>query len=120
MFISQNSKTSKSYGHLLAVIFSIGIALGSGFGYGFNQAISNIKQQELTNKNEFYHFSRAEYERLKITMSLSEVEAILGRGTEVSRSTTMATFIWHNFDGSKITGTFENGKLKSKEQSGLK
>ncbi|MBC1241090.1 hypothetical protein [Nostoc sp. 2RC] len=53
-------------------------------------------------------------------MSLTDVRSILNPGIEVSRSATIATFVWENPDGSKITATFESDKLKSKAQSGLK
>ena len=79
------------------------------------------KQLEQSAQTELYHFSRVEYEQLKIGMSLTEVRSILYRGIEVSRSATTATFLWENPDGSKITVTFENDRLTNKEpSSGLK
>ena len=104
---------------LLGVIFSVGVALSSGLGYGFRQ-LADSKQYEQSAQTELYRFSRVEYEQLKTGMSLTEVRSILYRGVEVSRSATLATFVWKNPDGSKITVTFEHDKLKSKEQSGLK
>ncbi|MBD2458423.1 hypothetical protein H6G80_30695 [Nostoc sp. FACHB-87] len=101
-------------------MFSVGAALSSGLYYGFHQAANSAKQHEQPAQPELYRFSRAEYEQLKPGMSLTEVRSILYRGIEVNRSATIATFLWENADGSKITAVFENEKLKSKEQSGLK
>ncbi|MBW4558706.1 MAG: hypothetical protein KME59_22810 [Trichormus sp. ATA11-4-KO1] len=100
-------------------MFSVGVALSSGLYYGFHQAANSTRQHESA-QTELYHFSRVEYEQLKPGMSLIEVRSILYRGIEVNRSATIATFVWENPDGSKITAVFENDKLKSKEQSGLK
>ncbi|MBD2731929.1 hypothetical protein H6G96_38135 [Nostoc sp. FACHB-892] len=94
--------------------------LGSGFLYGFVQSSFNSKPIEQSTQAELRRFGRAEYEQLRTGMSLTDVRSILYRGIEVSRSATIATFVWENPDGSKITATFENDKLKSKEQSGLK
>ncbi|MHC5746587.1 MAG: hypothetical protein ACYTXT_32795 [Nostoc sp.] len=105
---------------LVTIIFSIGVVLGSGLGYGFYQTTENANLQDRSKTTENPHFNRVEYERLQLGMSLTDVEAILYRGIEVNRSTTMATFVWENSDGSKISAIFENGKLKSKEQTGLK
>ncbi|MEH1819521.1 MAG: hypothetical protein V7L31_10670 [Nostoc sp.] len=104
---------------LLGVIFWIGVVLSSGLKYGFRQA-ADSKQHEQSAQTELYQFSRVEYEQLQTGMSLTEVRSILYRGVEVSRSATIAKFVWQNPDGSKITATFEHDKLKSKEQSGLK
>ena len=52
-------------------------------------------------------------------MLLVQVEAILGRGSEIEQTTKTATFVWHNPDKSTITGVFENGKLVRKKQQGL-
>ncbi|MHC5718351.1 MAG: hypothetical protein ACYTX0_41290 [Nostoc sp.] len=87
--------------------------------YGF-QAAFHPQQLEQSAQVELRRFGRAEYEQLKIGMSLTDVRSILGRGSEVSSSATMATFLWKNPDGSEITATFEHDKLKSKAQSGLK
>ena len=64
-------------------------------------------------------FTRAEYERLKPNMPLSQVESILGRGTEISSSTTTSIYLWKNRDHSQIKITFEEGKLTHKEQLSL-
>ena len=104
---------------LLGVIFWVAVALSSGLGYGFRQP-ADSKQHEQSAQTELYRFSRVEYEQLKTGMSLTEVRSILNPGVEVSRSATIATFVWENPDGSKITATFEHDKLKSKAQSRLK
>ncbi|MBD2498424.1 hypothetical protein H6G75_29510 [Nostoc sp. FACHB-280] len=102
-------------------MFSVGVALSSGLYYGFHQAANSAKQHEQPAQTELYRFSRAEYEQLKPGMSLTEVRSIiLYRGVEVNRSATVATFVWENPNGYKITAVFENDLLKSKEQSGLR
>jgi hypothetical protein len=111
---------STPYVRLFALIFSIGVTLGSGLGYGLSQALDTVCQQQQQTQLESRHLGQAEYVRLALGMSLSEVESILDRGTEISRSATTAIFIWKNSDGSQIKATFENGKLKSKEQNNLK
>ncbi|WP_392476291.1 hypothetical protein [Nostoc sp. C110] len=105
---------------LMNVTLSLGVMLGSGLAYGFVQTAFNSQQHEQSAQTELGRFGRAEYEQLKPGMPLTEVRSILYRGIEVSRSATTATFVWENRDGSKITATFVNDKLKSKEQSGLK
>jgi len=87
--------------------------------YGFQTAF-HPQQLEPPPQVQLPPFGRAEYEQLRIGMSLTDVRSILYRGIEVNRSATMATFVWENPDGSKITATFESERLKSKEQSGLK
>lgn len=111
-----NAATSFVYSNrVLAAFFSIGVALGSGMGYGFSQATSKAASHI-----EAQAIGLAEYQRVQPGMSLSEVEAILGRGTEVSRTQTTVVFVWRNFDRSSMTATFENSDLKSKAQYDLK
>jgi hypothetical protein len=93
---------------LLAVIFSIGIAFGSGLKYGFDTFTSHQKVSIL------------EYERLELGMSMTDAEAILDGGIEIRKTPTITIFTWVNSDGSKIIATFENGKLEDKQQFGLK
>jgi len=79
-----------------------------------------VENNPTINQNQQQAFTRAEYERLKTGMSLYEVESILGRGIEKSSSATMSVYIWQNLDESEIMIELENGKLFSKQQSGLK
>lgn len=65
------------------------------------------------------HNSRVDYERLKLEMTLVEVESILGRGVEIEREQDTATFVWKNCDGSLITVVFQDEKLKRKHQLNL-
>lgn len=101
----------------LNIVIPAGVILGF-LAYGFQTAF-HPQQLEQSAQVQLRLFGRAEYEQLRIGMSLTDVRSILNRGIEVSRSTTTATFVWENPDGSKITVTFENDRLKSKEQSGL-
>lgn len=92
----------------ISIMFGVGI----GIGHGFMNATYGTKSQAVVHN---IAFTRAEYERLKLGMSLVAVEAILGRGTEIRLSTTTRVFIWKNHDGSKINASFTDGKLISKE-----
>jgi len=101
------------------VIPAAAAAILGFLSYGFQTAF-HPQQLEPPPQVQLPPFGRAEYEQLRIGMSLTDVRSILYRGIEVNRSATMATFVWENPDGSKITATFESERLKSKEQSGLK
>ena len=108
----------------IKLIIRPGIAVGVGLtilGYLPNlQAAFHPQQLEQSAQVQLRPFGRAEYEQLRIGMSLTDVRSILGRGSEVSSSATIASFTWKNPDASEITVIFERGKLKSKAQSGLK
>ncbi len=117
MTIVPNSQLPNPQSRLLAIVFTLGVTLGSGFGYGFTQAMSNTEQQNPSQKRLYNDASPIKYERLKVGMSLTDAQAILGSGgTEVDRTATTAIVIWES-KGYKITATFENDKLKSKKQS---
>jgi hypothetical protein len=64
--------------------------------------------------------SRADYERLELGMTLTDVQATLGRAIEVSQDETSATYKWVNSDGSQIMAVFRGDRLVSKEQIDLK
>lgn len=119
-----NGTTPNSYIRRLTAIFFAGLSSGvfiAGVWRGFNETASSCNiPRDLPALNQTYSFSRAEYERLKVGMPLEAVESILGQGIETSQTSTTATFLWKKADGSKITITFEGGKLKSKSQSELK
>ncbi len=101
----------------LGLVITVAIGLGIGLSYGLIHYYKAIKNYETTNEVLVVgtNFTRAEYERLQIGMQLVEAEAILGRGNEKRRTTTTRVFIWENFEGSKITVTFEGGNLTTKE-----
>lgn len=66
----------------------------------------------------------AKYEQVKDGMTYEEVEAIMGsKGEEISRSKSgefeLVMYTWKNATGSMIA-MFQNGKLKTKSQYGLK
>ncbi|MCC5669152.1 hypothetical protein LC653_36195 [Nostoc sp. CHAB 5784] len=102
----------------LNIVIPAGVML-SFLVYGFQTAF-HPQQLEQSAQVQLRPFGRAEYEQLRIEMSLTDVRSILYQGTEVNSSATMATFVWQNPDGSKITVIFEHDKLKGKSQSGLK
>lgn len=119
--IPPNKEPSPSSGfstiRLLAMIFSVGVALGSGIGYGFIKFTSAPDHPPVQTEQSF---NRVGYERLVLGMSVTDVEAILGQGAETYRSSVKVILVWANDNGSKITVTFENNKLVTKEQFGLK
>lgn len=106
-------QTLRSY---LVVMFSIGFALGAGLSHGMNSVSTDVYYQQ---SNERLHVTHAEYEQIALQMSLPRVEAILGKGVEVSQSESMVIFEWRNADDSSMTLFFERGYLVQKEQTGL-
>lgn len=102
---------------LMKIALSFGVVIGSGIAYGFAQTVFSPNQHEQLAQSQ--PISLGEYQQLIIGMTITDVRSILGRGIEVSRSERVATYVWKNSDNSQIIGTFENDKLKNKEQSGL-
>lgn len=101
----------------LVVIFSIGVALGAGLSHGMN-SVSTYTSFSSQN-SEVLYVTLAEYEQVALRMSLARVEAILGKGIEVSQSESMVILEWRNIDDSSMTLFFEQGYLVQKEQAGL-
>jgi len=70
--------------------------------------------------------TKSNYERIETDMTLSEVESILGKGTEQGSSDasygglsmTAKNMVWQN-DDHIITISFLNDKVKAKAQLGL-
>lgn len=106
---------------LMKIVLSVGMVIGSGIAYGFAQTAvyPGRHKQPVQSEVKLFAFGRAEYEQIKVGMTITDVRSILGRGTEVSSSATTATYVWKNLDGLKINITLEGDKVKSKEQSGL-
>lgn len=114
---SNNNDDPSPFKHLLMLVFAMGVAFGYGLEIGINKAISVIEQKETHSQTELQHISRIDYEQLKLGMSLTDVQAILGQGIEINRSETTATFLWKTTSGFQISVIFKNGKLISKAQS---
>ena len=98
----------------LIPIFSLGVALGAGLSNGMNYAATYHE-----NRLEEIALTRAEYGRVTMQMSLTQVEAILGRGTEISQAEDFIVFEWKNQNGSSMTAVFEYGYLVQKSQTDL-
>ena len=116
-------KNKKKNQQLLKVISYVITAIASAFSYEYaqgTQVTCPVQEPKSSNVIIVERITRVDYERLKPGMSLAEVESILGAGIEISSSNERAIFLWKNPNSSKITATFEKGKLQSKEQSGLK
>ncbi|HIK42144.1 hypothetical protein [Thermoleptolyngbya sp. M55_K2018_002] len=68
--------------------------------------------------------TKAEFDQVQPGMTLAEVEAILGKGEEISRSAIAGTetvmYQWTNADFSNANAMFQDGKLISKSQAQLK
>lgn len=103
------------YSHLL---LSFVIILSLGYQLVNDTLIKQLEPPELAIA-QIQSFTRAEYERLKIGMSLNDVETILGKGIEVNQSIRTRTFTWKNSNNFKIIAIFENNKLINKEQDKL-
>ena len=113
-----NSKTvSKT---LLSLVFSIGMALGSGIAYGWSE-FNSVSRENCPRKtcSQQQLLTRADYISLESGMSITDVQSILGKGIEVRSTETTKTLVWENCNNSSITVIFENYNLKSKQQSGL-
>ena len=70
--------------------------------------------------------NRENYDKIKTGMTLSEVESVLGKGTETSGGsasigdlTGSAKVITWNRDGTSITVTLVNDKVMTKSEEGL-
>jgi hypothetical protein len=94
---------------VLIGIFSIGIALGAGIKYGFIAPSAYTQQAPASPV-----YSLIEYERIRPGMPLTEVRAIIGSGTEISRSESVVEVEWVYPDGTKIVGTFNDNILTQK------
>jgi hypothetical protein len=105
-----------------SILFCAGLSCGvfaHGLLTGINGTpVSEKKCPELISQQNEPRFRLAEYLRLHQGMSLEAVEAILGRGVEVSQTLITTTYIWKQ-PQSIITAIFEKGKLKTKTQTGL-
>ena len=69
--------------------------------------------------------TKAEYDQIADGMSYSKVAMTIGvDGEELSRTSgdgvSLTTYRWVNHDGSNLIATFQNSKLISKAQFGLK
>lgn len=88
-----------------------------------NDKLTNKTQAGL-NKNIDESLSLAKYNQLKDGMKYEEVTAILGEGVEMSKTEIMGSNVvsyqWRGSEFSQITLSFQNGKMNSKSQYGLK
>ncbi len=101
----------KSTGNLLVMItIGLGISISNAF------INTNIKNNSTPPTVQVHPFTRAEYERLKLGMSIVQVEM---KQSEMKQSTKTVTLVWTNPNGSKIIVIFENNKLIEKRQEGL-
>lgn len=87
----------------------IGVALGTGAGHGFQQVIPYSQSGNPT-------MTSAAYERIHPDMTLTQVRAILGAGTEVRKSASGTVVEWDIPKGPKISATFQDDRLIEKTQ----
>ena len=109
-------------GKFLYLAFYMGVFLGTGLGTGIGYGLLTVPElldSKLSSPPLLFSF--VEYERIKMDMTVTEVQAILGRGTEIRRSNSTAVFVWNNpsSDSPFIKVKFERGKLTEKEYLGL-
>ncbi|NER93145.1 MAG: hypothetical protein F6J86_04785 [Symploca sp. SIO1B1] len=102
---------------LFALCFLMGVAFGSGIMYAVNQYPTLVNQSTLSAESS--NLTLAEYERLKLGMSIAEAQSILGPGVETSQTETARTLVWNNPNGSKIIAIFVGNQLKNKKQVDL-
>jgi hypothetical protein len=119
-----NQNPQPNYLRWLVAIFMVGSMFGA-FGAGVFDGIRQTTDSATPKQNpSVFHsgnqaLGRAEYERLQIGITQAEVESILGRGIEVEKSVSNATYTWTNADSSSITAIFQNGRLVQKFQHNL-
>ena len=88
-----------------------------------NDKLTNKTQAGLNAKID-ETLSLEKYNRLKDGMTFEEVTAILGEGAEMSKTeilgSSVTSYQWRGPEFAQITASFQNGKLNSKSQFGLK
>lgn len=93
------------------------IAIGSlGVNIIFAPVATGPQNPQFCSMGTCSAISRVEYERLEIGMTLTQVEAILGPGTETYTAENRSQFRWQNSDDYRVEATFQEGKLIEKEQ----
>lgn len=64
------------------------------------------------------------YEKIEAGMTIDEVESVLGKGEETAKTEaagiTIVNYQWTNSDGSNIQIIFQEGKVNTIAQAGLK
>ena len=95
----------------------------------FGLTAIRIKIMDRAFANLYTDFTLAQYNQLKQGMHLLEVESILGTGIELKprpnsvstarKTPPIRTYAWYSSKGSQIILTFEEFRLKEKEQVGL-
>ncbi len=108
----------------LIILLLLGTVFGIGMHYGFNQPQPKktpAPQVIVTAQSKVPHrkLVLADYLRLEQNMTIGEVEAVLGPGTEIERTGNIVTYTWTNDTGSKITVVFKDKKLQKRFQLGL-
>lgn len=117
--LPSNSKSKRTLS--LSFIFRLGVVLGVllaglGLGYQYASRAAFSPQKFIKQTNNQSRLNAVDFERVRIGMTLVEVQALLGAGIEIESSATGRTLLWRYEDGSSITGIFENGILKYKRQ----
>ena len=100
---------------LLALVTAVTSTITAGIFFKANITVSS--QTSVSSASiQWQELPLAAYERVNTGMTLTESQVILGPGTEVSSSTTMATYVWQDRSGQSITATFESGILVRKSR----
>lgn len=114
---------SKLYRYVLTLAlttatgWTIGMTLGIEPIVQNNPNLERAESSETSSQEEL--FGLAEYIRLQPGMSLTDAEAILGRGIEKEATETTSIYEWKQPNGSTIAVLFEHGILKKKSQENL-
>lgn len=97
----------------------------SGNHAGKPRPYASSSASGVSNADEDSKVTAAKYEQLRPGMSYDQAAKIMGSAGEELSSTQMAGYqttmvAWKNWDGSNMNATFQNGKLVSKSQFGLR
>ena len=92
-------------------MFSAGFFFWTGVADSFVQTLSSLQPVAVA--------MSADYERLRMGMTLVEARSLLGPGTEISRSDLAVVVEWYGFGRQPITAEFKDDELVRKAQPGL-
>lgn len=119
MNFAPNQKQIEGIIHFLAIVILAYLSVDSIAPIESVKDCSIIPEVKTCNDFTQRQFGRVDYERLKLGMTVAEVESILGSGVEISQSSDSSIFVWMNLDGSSMKVEFVGGKLTQKKLEGL-
>ena len=112
--------------HLQLLLILATLALAGGTRLAPASELQSKATREQTNRQSSAGVTLSNYTQLKKGMSYAEVVKILGKeGTNTGAKhslpgTKVVQYLWNGEDGGSMTALFQNNRLISKAQSGLK